>query len=213
MAYPTMAGTSEHCHQKCRRPQRLAMRRMSRQSLSYATDFASSHVCFSKTVWRHLASNNERTRASDTQQGLVDIIHREVPLGHGVIVTMPSQWNSAVTNAGSSWNPRTYSGPSHVGLACGVGQDGAQGYIRVMNPWGGFWQDESDSWWAAQLLAGEVWVATMTIPSGWRDDGRTLTAPNGVPVVRGFRDWILAHGWDAGNVPMKVSTGHQQWEH
>lgn len=32
----------------------------------------------------------------------------------------------------------------------------------------------------------------MTIPSGWKDDGTTLTAPNGVEVVQGFRDAVLA---------------------
>lgn len=143
------------------------------------------------------------TRApSATQQGLIDILHTEIAKGHGCIVTMPSQWGTAPAN------PRTYSGYSHVGLACGVGP----GFIQVMNSWSGFWQDESDSWWAARLLAGEVWVATMAIPSGWKDDGRTLTVPNGVPVVRGFRDWILAHGWDANNVPMKAEAYTAQIE-
>lgn len=99
---------------------------------------------------------------SATQFGLIHTIHLEVSRGHGVIVTMPSQWNSAVTNAGASWNPRTYTGPSHVGLACGVGGNAGSGMIRVMNPWGGFWQDQSDAWWQQRLLYGEVWVATLT---------------------------------------------------
>ena len=147
--------------------------------------------------------------AHPTQAELIDEIHWHVPQGHGVIVTMPSKWGTAPSN------PRTYSGPSHVGLACGVGP----GMIRVMNPWGGFWQDESDSWWAARLLDGEVWVGTKmpaaketaVIPSGWKDDGKTLVAPNGVPVVRGFRDYIMARSWDAKNWPLAaeqvVSSG------
>jgi hypothetical protein len=42
------------------------------------------------------------------------------------------------------------------------------------------------------------------IPQGWKDDGKTLVAPNGAPVVRGFREWVLAHGWDANNTPLKA---------
>jgi hypothetical protein len=44
-------------------------------------------------------------------------------------------------------------------------------------------------------------VAT-NIPTGWKDDGKTLVAPNGVPVVKGFRDYVLAHSWDANNWPL-----------
>jgi len=39
-------------------------------------------------------------------------------------------------------------------------------------------------------------------PTGWKDDGTTLTAPNGVPVVKGFRDYILNNSWDARDVPL-----------
>lgn len=39
--------------------------------------------------------------AHDTQQELIDEIQHHVPQGHGVIVTMPSQWNSAVEDARS----------------------------------------------------------------------------------------------------------------
>ena len=39
-------------------------------------------------------------------------------------------------------------------------------------------------------------VATSGVPSGWADDGTTLTAPNGNKVTEGFRDTIL--GWKGG---------------
>ena len=39
-------------------------------------------------------------------------------------------------------------------------------------------------------------------PTGWKDDGKTLIAPNGIPVVHGFRDYVLAHIWDANNFPL-----------
>jgi hypothetical protein len=38
------------------------------------------------------------------------------------------------------------------------------------------------------------------IPSGWHDDGKTLTAPNGHRVVLGFRDFILNHPWDPSDM-------------
>jgi hypothetical protein len=158
----------------------------------------------------------EVTRAAaSTQQGLIDIIHREVLLGHGVIVTMPSQWNSALTDPQyAPWNPRTYDGPTHVGLMCGVGEDSTthERALRCMNPWDAIargWHDGTDSYWAARLVKGEVWilvytgVKTMTVPTGWKDDGMTLVAPNGVPVVHGFRTWVLAPAWEASNWPLK----------
>lgn len=40
------------------------------------------------------------------------------------------------------------------------------------------------------------------VPDGWHDDGKTLMAPNGVPVILGFRQWILAHSWDATDFPL-----------
>ena len=42
----------------------------------------------------------------------------------------------------------------------------------------------------------------MQIPQGWKDDGKVLTAPNGYSITDGFRQWVLAHSWDAGNVPL-----------
>ena len=42
-----------------------------------------------------------------------------------------------------------------------------------------------------------------TTPAGWHDDGVTLTAPNNIPVVRGFRDYVRTHQWDAGNWPLE----------
>lgn len=41
----------------------------------------------------------------------------------------------------------------------------------------------------------------MGIPTGWKDDGTTLTAPNGVPVVMGFRGEIINGNWNPDNVP------------
>jgi len=43
----------------------------------------------------------------------------------------------------------------------------------------------------------------MGVPTGWKDNGKELVAPNGIKVVRGFRDYILSHPWDSGNYPLE----------
>lgn len=52
----------------------------------------------------------------------------------------------------------------------------------------------------------------MNIPAGWQDDGKTLTAPNGIAVVRGFRDYLLARQWDPGNLPLAAEAGRTPLE-
>ena len=47
----------------------------------------------------------------------------------------------------------------------------------------------------------------MGVPTGWTDDGSTLTAPNGIGVRTGFRDYILNHAWDPGNWPLQPEQG------
>lgn len=51
------------------------------------------------------------------------------------------------------------------------------------------------------------------VPSGWHDDGRTLTAPNGHKVVAGFRDFILSSTWSADDQPLEEETGLDQILH
>jgi hypothetical protein len=48
------------------------------------------------------------------------------------------------------------------------------------------------------------WQGGSMVPAGWKDDGKTLTATNGQPVVLGFRDYVLAYplGWHPLNVPI-----------
>jgi hypothetical protein len=45
-------------------------------------------------------------------------------------------------------------------------------------------------------------VVSSNVPTGWKDDGKTLVAPNGVPVVKGFCEYIMARSWDANNWPL-----------
>ena len=42
-----------------------------------------------------------------------------------------------------------------------------------------------------------------SVPTSWKDDGKTLTAPNGHVVVLGFRDHILSRSWPSDNVPLE----------
>ena len=46
-------------------------------------------------------------------------------------------------------------------------------------------------------------MTTQIIPAGWSDDGHTLTAPNKVAVVKGFRNEVVSWtgGWEADNWP------------
>jgi len=56
-------------------------------------------------------------------------------------------------------------------------------------------------------LFAYLYLGGLMVPANWKDDGQTLTAPNGVAVRLGFRDYVLSHGWDAGNWPLAVEQG------
>lgn len=47
----------------------------------------------------------------------------------------------------------------------------------------------------------------MVVPNGWKDDGKTLTAPNGIPVINGFRLYILNNTWNPFDVPQVPEHG------
>lgn len=54
------------------------------------------------------------------------------------------------------------------------------------------------------IFLGGTIPMTTTIPQGWTDDGTTLKAPDGTPVVLGFRDHVLNSNWDPTNVPLEA---------
>jgi N-acetyl-anhydromuramyl-L-alanine amidase AmpD len=56
-----------------------------------------------------------------------------------------------------------------------------------------------DALWAYLANGGN----TMNVPNGWSDDGHTLKAPDGTPVILGFRDHVLNSNWDPTNVPLE----------
>ncbi len=56
-----------------------------------------------------------------------------------------------------------------------------------------------DALWAYLANGGN-----MNVPNGWSDDGHTLKAPDGTPVVLGFRDHVLNSNWDPANIPLEA---------
>lgn len=50
------------------------------------------------------------------------------------------------------------------------------------------------------------WMEETMTPANWKDDGTTLTAPNGHKVVLGFRGKVL-QGWEASDVPTEEEHG------
>jgi cell division septum initiation protein DivIVA len=60
-----------------------------------------------------------------------------------------------------------------------------------------------------------VWVlekvaTPLSIPTGWKDDGHTLTAPNGHRVVLGFRTHVLSQAWHPDNQPLEEEHSSTQ---
>lgn len=139
---------------------------------------------------------------NDSQAGLVETIHAEVSANHPVLVTMPSQWGTAPAD------PMHPDGYTHVGIAVGVGP----GMIRCMNPWHGFFQDQSDDWWAARLCYGQVWVmsAAAQPPTGTAGgsnmalvrnaDGSATDSSNGLKVGSGIAGFIFDHNLQSADL-------------
>lgn len=86
--------------------------------------------------------------------------------------------------------------------------------LTAMDPFGALSITHEDSLWQAVLRENQVWIMEkMTmIPDGWHDNGETLTAPNGVTVVKGFRNYILTRNWDATNWPLAPEGPRAQLE-
>jgi hypothetical protein len=109
-----------------------------------------------------------------------------------------------------------YQGWTHVAAWYADGP----GTLTSMDPWGGFPRMKSDAGWIAVMRFNEIWIAERITMStldtlkqhGWHDDGTTLVAPNSVPVVRGFRGYILAHNWNPDNWPLAAEHGTPQLE-
>lgn len=130
-------------------------------------------------------------------------IHTWLQAGYPVIATIPSAWSighpmDALAHPNFSTHAICFYGEIAGGLV-------------AANPWGGFAHKGTDAYWQERLCYGQVWavvreanVATAGLPDKWTDDGKTLKSPDGIPVVQGFRDFVLAYkgGWPANNTPL-----------
>lgn len=124
--------------------------------------------------------------ASPANVDLIEEAHYQISQGFPVIFTEPNPYG----------NPNY----THVCVFCGD----LFGGLTAMDPWICQFVTRSDSNWKDLLLYGEVWIMepTMKVPTGWHDDGHTLTAPNNIPVILGFRQYVLSQRWDPNNYPL-----------
>src|SRR6185312_3746633 len=124
---------------------------------------------------------------------LVATMKSMIASGHPCLLTEPDPYMPAG------------SGYTHVCAAYAF--DSAS--ITVMDPWIDQPVKKSDGTWASQLQDNQIWILEkidMFIPTGWKDDGTTLTAPNGHSCRTGFRGKVL-EGWEASDMPVEQEHG------
>lgn len=138
-----------------------------------------------------------------TPTALVTRAVAELDASRPVLLSIPSDWN----------NEPPHSPYAHMVAACDVAHESGVVYLTAMNPWTATYQKQAFDWWVERLAHCSyhgMWVMEvgMPIPQGWKDDGTTLVAVNKVPVIRGFRDHILAAvTWNAALVPVAPEYG------
>ncbi|MDQ2905244.1 MAG: hypothetical protein M3Y81_17060 [Chloroflexota bacterium] len=126
---------------------------------------------------------------------LVQMAHQHLALGHPVIITEPDP----------------YGHPGNGLLHVVVFYKDLPGALVAMDPFGATSKQAPDALWAARIDAAvrQIWImekqatTSANVPQGWHDDGTTLTAPNGNKVVKGFRQYVLAHAWHPENLPLE----------
>jgi hypothetical protein len=131
---------------------------------------------------------------------LVAEAHKQIKAGRPVIFTEPSPYDPSHT-----W--------SHVCAFFGE----ITGGLKAMDPFPPKVVSESDAYWIGQLMFDQIWIVEpkgvypVGVPQGWKDDGTTLTAPNGVKVTKGFRTKVL-EGWNPSNYPIASEEGRNPLE-
>lgn len=145
-------------------------------------------------------------RSSDRNQLLAWCI-QNIDRGHPSMITMPSAWNSQKDQPG--YNPNAPNFPTHAGNAFGYNPSTRE--LLVANPWGGFVHRGTYQYWVDRFCYQKVYdlaligAGPMPLPTGWRDDGKTLSQDQtGFVVVKGFRQFILDQPyWPAWDVPIE----------
>lgn len=130
-----------------------------------------------------------------TGDHMVAVLHQALAAGDDALITIPSAWNAAPPA-----DPVQFSGYTHV---CAVAYVLDADHLRLMNPWGGVWQDVSNEWLAPRLCYGVVWLASnekVSNSMGWtRNADGTATDNQGHEVGVGFAATIFQHGWESAD--------------
>lgn len=136
---------------------------------------------------------------------LVKIIQGELAAGRPVMASEPDPY----LPPGSGW--------SHA--ICFYGYDEPNDTLTARDPYSKNDVMHANDVWASLLQFNQVWTfhndaAAQGVPHGWSDDTAKgiLTAPNGITVRAGFRQWVLSHQWDTANWPLEVEHGRDQLE-
>lgn len=87
---------------------------------------------------------------------LVALLHEVIAKGSPLLGTIPSNWATPYPD------PLHPSGSTHV-VAFYPDPTAPTGTLSAMNPWGGFRQNQPDSWWAPRLCYGGVWAIWPTL--------------------------------------------------
>jgi hypothetical protein len=89
-----------------------------------------------------------------SQDELIAAIRHHVNLSHPTTITMPSAWNTPPADV-------MHPGSSHVGGVYEI-DDSDDGYMTVMNPWGGFKDRRRISIWKRLLCYRECWPFSLS---------------------------------------------------
>lgn len=102
------------------------------------------------------------------------------------------------------------------GYWCNDGDNSAISSHLVLYPWSEIQQARPCGILILNMQEAPVATApaASNVPTGWKDSANgdaknfdgVLTAPNGVVVIKGFRQWVLTHSWVANNTPMAVEA-------
>lgn len=138
-----------------------------------------------------------------TMPGLLGNIREELALGHPVIAAELDPYVSADLD----W--------THMLAFYGC----TATTLTAMDPYIAQPVTKTDAEWSKVLKYNAIWPLVKPqpglvehVPPAWKDDGTTLLAPNGIPVVKGFRSYILVHGWDGDDLPLEAEQGAAQLE-
>jgi len=148
------------------------------------------------------------------------LIRSSLALGYPVIVTIPEQPVIDVDLGGNPYAPNWTPSGNHIITITGFSNSNYIVHDTAAIVGGIFGKIASQPRrylatslhisWAAQIrlpwLPALGGTTVSGVPIGWKDDGKTLTSPNGKRATLGFRNYILTHAWDAADVILREDT-------